>query len=66
MQYNMFISYLLFFGIATQPHLQKTHLLTVTIKLILKIYPIYPRINLNSTFEEPGNLPVFHFILIYL
>jgi hypothetical protein len=27
------------------------------------IYLIYPRINLNSTFEEPGINPVFHFIL---
>gem|GEM_PF-3740772 len=28
------------------------------------LYPIYPRINLNSTSEEPGTHPVFHLILI--
>jgi|WetSurMetagenome_2_1015567.scaffolds.fasta_scaffold02248_4 hypothetical protein len=33
-------------------------------KIINKIYPIYPRINLNSTFEEPGTHPVFHFIIV--
>lgn len=50
----------------TQPDVQNTHLLSVKTIFLKKIYPIYPRINLNSTFEEPGDLPVFHFILIYL
>jgi hypothetical protein len=29
----------------------------------ITLYPIYPRINLNSTSEEPGTHPVFHLIL---
>jgi len=31
-------------------------------KTIVKIYPIYPRINLNSTFEEPG---ISRFFILY-
>jgi hypothetical protein len=52
--------------IYTQPLVQINHLLFVNLIYYLKYKHIYPRINLNSTFEEPGDLPVFHFILIYL
>ena len=49
----------------TQPLGTNTHLMVIEINLYT-IYPIYPRINLNSIFEEPGPNPVFHFFLISL
>jgi len=38
------------------------HLMIIKDKLDIIEYN-YPRINLNSTFEEPGPYPVFHFII---
>jgi hypothetical protein len=64
--YNLYLFITIFFMNMTQPEVLNTHLLFVKPKNNIRSNPIYPRINLNSTLEEPGDLPVFHFILIYL
>ncbi len=56
---------LIFFKHPTQPHKANNHLMISKDVLNIKHHN-YPRINLNSTSEEPGPYPVFHFILIYL
>ncbi len=51
------------FLIIRRNHLPKINIYYVVKRFWIKPYPIYPRINLNPTFEEPGINPVFHFII---